>query len=380
MNRLRRLLNTHEAPQLSTLNSQLSTPMSQPLTVELIVEAYLSGKRIDSFLLRHLRNYTPFRMQRMVHAGLAMIDGMPVDLQQRVFEGQRVTLRLVEPPDKLLEPEPVPLDVLYDDPWLIVVNKPPGCIAHPVGEYQAGTLANAVQHYLDRRTPVRGLLRPGLVHRLDRFTSGVMVITKEHLSHRLLSIQFQNERITKSYLALVEGIVAKDEGRINLPIGGFPGGNSVLASAKRNAIAPRPAHTSYQVLERFDGYTWLRAKPRTGRLHQIRVHLAEIGHPVVDDEYYAAFGKIKQPPPKRPQHEGVFDDDLPELELESIELEAADSLSAASNATGQPALVGRHALHAHTLAFMHPITKEHLEFQAPLAADLQTVLNRLRGN
>ena len=158
-----------------------------PLTVECIVEAYLSGVRIDSFLSKHLRNYTSWRINRMVTAGLAKIDDQPAAPQDRVFRGQRVSLRLLEPPDKLLDPEPIIVPVVYEDPWLIVVDKPAGLVAHPVGDFQDGTLSNVLQSHLDRQTAIKGLLRPGVVHRLDRMTSGLIVTAKEHLAHRLLS-------------------------------------------------------------------------------------------------------------------------------------------------------------------------------------------------
>ena len=141
----------------------------------------------------------------MVTEGLAGIDGLMADETQRVFTGQTVSIRLVEPPDKLLEPEVADLEIIYEDPWIIVVDKPVGLVAHPVGNFQEGTLSNILQHHFDKLTKARGLLRPGVVHRLDRMTSGLIVITKEHQSHRRLSEDFQRGRNAKSYLAIVVG-------------------------------------------------------------------------------------------------------------------------------------------------------------------------------
>ena len=303
-----------------------------PLFLELTVEKPLSGIRIDSFLSRHLRNYTLYRLQRMIRAGLATRNGGVLELETRVFAGQQISLRLVEPPDKLLEPEPQELEILFEDPWLIVLNKPAGIVAHPVGEFQTGTLANAVQSHLDRQTKCKGLLRPGIVHRLDRMTSGVMVLAKEHFTHTELSIQFQRGKVEKAYVALLEGQLIEDQGEINLPIGHAASRKTVLMSAAPDARKPKPARTQYEVLERFPHRTLVRALPQTGRIHQIRVHFATIGHPVVGDEFYEAGGHIKPPTAERDQ---------------------------------------RHALHASRLIFQHPITRTKLGFEAPLPEDMR---------
>ena len=213
------------------------------LPFEFIVEPYLSGVRVDSFLSKHLRNYTRWRLSRMVRTGAVSVNNVTASTDQRVFRGQIVCLRLIEPPDKLLTPSPIPLNIVYEDPWLLVVDKPAGLIAHPVGEYQGDTLINALQHHLDLQSPARGLLRPGIIHRLDRMTSGLLVVPKEHMSHRQLAMDFENGRTSKSYVALVEGDPEFDDQRINLPIGQQPGGNSVLMSAKPTAQKPRSART-----------------------------------------------------------------------------------------------------------------------------------------
>ena len=307
------------------------TPFA-PLVLEFTVEKPCNGIRIDSFLGRHLRNYTPYRLQRMIRAGLASRDGGRIDLETRVFAGDQVSIRLTEPPDKLLEPEPAALDILFEDSWLIVVNKPAGRVVHPVGEFQTGTLANAVQWHLDRQTKFKGLLRPGIVHRLDRMTSGAMVLAKEHVSHTDLSIQFQRGRVRKAYLAVLEGSLIEDRGEINLPIGHAASRETVLMSAAPDARKPKPARTRYEVARRFRRRTLVRAWPMTGRIHQIRVHFAAVGHPVVGDEFYEAGGGIKPPGTGRNE---------------------------------------RHALHATLLSFRHPITREPMSFQAPLPDDMR---------
>ncbi len=335
-----------------------------PFTAELIVERYLSGVRIDSFLVRHFRNYTPFRIQRMIHAGQVKIDGVTVRIDERVYEGDTVSVRLIEPPDKLHRPEQLPLAIVFEDPWIIVVDKPAGQIVHPAGRMQTGTLCNALQSHLDRQTAWPGLLRPGIIHRLDRMTSGLIVVSKEHLSHRQLSIQFQKERVSKTYLALVEGVVKPDRGTIDAPIGTSAEAGSVLMSCQPDAGDPRPSITDFEVVERYPQHSLVRAHPRTGRNHQIRLHLAAIGHPVVGDEFYGPFGQIK----------------LTKAEYEALHRRTTmgrpdpdgDEEPTDSNSGGN-----RHALHAHRLEFEHPILGGRVAFQSPLPADLQAVALQL---
>ena len=314
-----------------------------PLTIECIVEAYLSGVRIDSFLSKHLRNYTSWRINRMVTAGLAKIDDQPAAPEDRVFRGPRVSLRLVEPPDKLLDPEPILVPVVYEDPWLIVVDKPAGLVAHPVGDFQDGTLSNVLQSHLDRQTAIRGLLRPGVVHRLDRMTSGLIVTAKEHLAHRLLSIDFQHGKLSKSYVALIEGCPDFETRTLEFSIGQRPGGNSVLMSARADAKNARPAKTRVTVVERFEQYSMVECVLFTGRNHQIRVHLSHIGHPILGDEYYGPYGTIKQAP--------RFNGDDPTEE--------------------------RHALHAASLGFFHPILREWIQFRTSPPADFWALADSL---
>ncbi len=266
----------------------------------------------------------------MVSAGLAKVNQLPAESSQRVFQSQAVSIRLIEPPDKLLEPEPGAFGIVYEDPWLMVVDKPAGLVVHPVGSFQDGTLTQAVQHHLDLQTDSPGLLRAGIVHRLDRMTSGLMVVTKEHHSHRLLSLDFQAGRLKKSYVALVEGRVPFDERIIDQPIGQQPEGRSVLMSAGPDAIHCRNARTHVKVLERRRGVTLVECRPYTGRNHQIRVHLAQVGHPVMGDEFYGPCGAIRSQP------------------LED----------------GQPRTNRRHALHAAGLGFRHPILDAWLQFHS----------------
>lgn len=277
----------------------------------------------------------------MACEGLATVNGLHVDADQRVFRGQEVSIRLIEPPDKLQSSDELPLNIVWEDPWLIVIDKPVGIVAHPVGDFQDQTLANAVQYHLDSQSRRKGLLRAGIVHRLDRMTSGLIVVAKEHVSHRQLSLDFQHGRNQKSYLALVEGSVPFTNRTIDIPIGTRTGINCVLMSAKPDARKPRQAKTDVRLCEQFANTALVECLLHTGRNHQIRVHLAEIGHPVVGDEFYAANGAVKTVP----------------------------------RFSGGPPTEKRHALHASKLAFKHPIFQQQLTFTSTPGHDFW----RLRG-
>jgi 23S rRNA pseudouridine1911/1915/1917 synthase len=314
----------------------------------LVVESYLSGCRVDTFLAKHFRSYTPWRMHRMVRAGQVTVEGTVAAPDRRVFTNQTVTIRLLEPPDNLMPAEEISFGVVFEDDWLLIVNKPAGLIVHPTGQNPSGPLTNAVQYYLDQNSAFPGKSRPGIVHRLDRDTSGVVALAKDHLSHRLLSMQFQRERISKSYLALVDGIVKLDSGTIDLPIGRARGGASALMSCQADAIDAKLSKTNYEVVERFSRHTLVKAKPRTGRLHQIRVHFSTIGHPVVGDDFYGNLGELK-PDRERPK-------------------------------PGEPSAapispyINRQALHAAELSFAHPMTTEWQTFVAPLPDDMERAI------
>lgn len=321
---------------------------------EFIVERSLSGIRIDSFLAKHLRNYNPWRLQRIVAAGGVRINQATAEQTDRVFRGQTISVRLIEPPDKLLASEKMDLQRVYQDEWLMVINKPADLVVHPVGDLQESTLANGVQHLLDEQTGIRGLLRPGIVHRLDRQTSGAIAVALTHFSHAALAAEFEASRVAKSYLALVEGSLKLDQGAIDQPIGRARSGRHVLMSCRPDAVKPRKSKTNYQVLERFNGYTLVLARPLTGRNHQIRVHFAHLGHPLVGDEFYMANGKFKP-----------FYDDFSAEQSRDVE-------------TGLP--IRRHALHAIQLEFSHPVSGRWMTFQAPPPTDFMQTLDELNSS
>ena len=313
--------------------------MKTAYETDLIVEHYLDGARIDRFLSRHFRNYSTHRLQRIVQAGFAKVNGILAEPLQRVFRGQQVSIVLVEPPDKTYQPEPLPLEVLYEDAWLIIVNKPPGMIAHPAGNIHSGTVANALQHYLDQQTGVRSLLRPGIVHRLDQFTSGILIVAKEHLAHRSLSIQFQQNRISKAYLAIIRNQPESDHFENAAAIGEHPTQAGVCMTTHPQALKAKSAYTRFEVRERFPDYALVQAYPQTGRLHQIRVHLADLGFPIISDDFYGN------------------DEQL-----------AIDRQ-----------LIPRQALHAEQIEFAHPVTGLKMKITAGAPDDFHQALERLRS-
>lgn len=318
--------------------------MSYPYIADLDVEPYLHGVRIDTFLARRFRSYSTWRMMRLVRAGQVTVNGEPIDTRHRVYPGQKIQVRLLEPPDDLIPAEEIPFELLWEDDWLLGVNKPAKLIIHPTGETPKGSLVNALQYYLDRSSPWPGLQKPGIVHRLDMDTSGVVVVAKDHVSHRELSIQFQLGRVAKAYLAIVDGRLTDDQGVIDRPIGRAAG--TALMSCQTDAVEPRPSVTAFEVIERLPAHTLVKVKPRSGRMHQIRVHFAAIGHPLLGEEFYAPWGVLR--PPRTP--------DQPPISP----------------------LIARQALHASELSFQHPVTLDWMTVSAPLPDDMETALTTLR--
>lgn len=360
--------------QAPTFSHPSSDGVAGPFVCEFVVEPFFGGKRIDTFLGKHLRNYSPFRLQRMLKAGCVTVNDIPIETSHRVRPNELVRIRLISPPDHVAVPEPLPLEIIYEDPWLIAVNKPPGQIAHPGGDYGGKTLLNAIQFYLDQHTPLPGLIRPGIVHRIDRQTSGVMIVPKHHLPHRKLTQQFTRGEISKTYIAILRGCLPEDTGLIDLPIGVVPNPNCSLSCAKPIAVDARSAQTRFRVLERFADYTLVEARPLTGRHHQIRIHFAEVGYPLLADEFYDRFGLIKDGTPL----ELLGDDE--QQQLNQISVESSLLEEEAQSPYFDPELpLRRHALHAASIQLDHPIMQMPIAFEAPLPDDIQQTLELLRN-
>ncbi|MCX7634655.1 MAG: RluA family pseudouridine synthase [Syntrophales bacterium] len=301
------------------------------------------GARLDVYL--HNRAPCPSRAQvaKAIGGGLVTVNGRAVKASYRVRPGDEVVFQVPVPEPSTVEPEDLPLVVLYEDPHILVVDKPAGMVVHPAVGNRRGTLVNALLYHCRDLAGVGGVLRPGIVHRLDRDTSGLLVVAKTDQAHAALVGQFREREVKKIYQAFVYGDLAGDEGTVDLAVGRHPVDRKRMSVHSRRG---REALTRWRVAERFGVATLLDVAIMTGRTHQIRVHLHAIGHPVVGDRVY---GRAK---PWR----GVDDPVYRRLRG-----------------------VARQALHAATIAFTHPLRGDRMEFHAPLPADLMDLLVFLRS-
>jgi 23S rRNA pseudouridine1911/1915/1917 synthase len=256
-------------------------------------------------------------------------------------------------------PQDIPLDILHEDLSIVVVNKPAGMIVHPAKGHWDGTLAGALAYHFGAMSQRGGPTRPGIVHRLDRDTSGVIVVAKNDQAHDALAAQFKARTVEKQYLAIVVGAPQFEQDIVSAPIGDHPKEREKKA-IRRGHPSSREAVTHYEVVERFVGYALVRVRPKTGRTHQIRLHLSHAGYPVLCDRLYAGRN------PKR-----IF-------ELELIPREKLGQDTSALEPTERAPLLARHALHAQRLALVHPTSGQRLEFEAPLAPDMEQTLAALR--
>ena len=307
-------------------------------THRLAVEDRDEGQRLDRFIAHRLPSLSRSRVQRLIDESRVTLSEGRAKSSLAVWPGLVVDVLIPRPAPATPSPEALPLDVLHDDPDFAVVNKPAGMVVHPGAGHAQGTLVNALLHRLGGLSGVGGTERPGIVHRLDRGTSGVLVVAKNDTAHRALSEQFQNRRIVKEYLALVWGHISAGTA-LSKPIGRDPRQRQKMSSRARKA---RPALTNVLESEALGGVSLIRVAIATGRTHQIRVHLSEAGHPVAGDSLYG--GERRSVPPRL----------APLARLE------------------------RPFLHAARLAFAHPRTDEPVNVEAPLPADLTGILEALR--
>ena len=290
------------------------------------------GKRIDQCLAASFSDCSRSFLQKLLKDGKVSINGKTQKASSKVAAGDAVLVLLPEPEELNVEPENIPLDILYEDDYLLVVNKPKGMVVHPAAGHTEGTLVNAVMaHCGDRLSGINGVLRPGIVHRIDKDTTGALLICKEDSVHRDLAEQLKEHSIKRRYRAIVAGNLKDDEGTVEGPIGRHPTDRKKMAINSKNG---KPAVTHYKVLERFGQYTYIECRLETGRTHQIRVHMTSIGHPLLGDTVYGSS--------KNPFH-----------------------------------LQGQ-TLHAMVLGFVHPVTGEYMEFTAPLPDYFLKLLEKLR--
>lgn len=292
------------------------------------------GIRIDRFLSEQLPEHSRSYIQKLIKDGQVSIEGKAVKSNYKITRSEEIALLI---PDQVIPdilPEDIPLDILYEDQDLIVINKPKGMVVHPATGHYSGTLVNALMyHCKDELSGINGVMRPGIVHRIDRNTTGSLLVCKNDFAHNAIAEQLKVHSITRRYRAIVHGNLKDDQGTVDAPIGRHPIDRKKMAIEPRNG---RDAITHYHVLERFGNYTYIECQLETGRTHQIRVHMSSIHHPIVGDDVY---GPAKCP---------------------------------FSGLQGQ-------TLHAQVLGFIHPRTGEYMEFSAPLPEYFENLLTKLRS-
>ncbi len=302
------------------------------------------AKRVDSFLAKNLKELSRSRVQGLIRDGMVSInDKVEKKTAHGIESGARVLVRVPPPEPSHIEAEDIPLDVRYEDAHLLVVNKPPGMVVHPGAGRRKGTLAAALLHHCrGQLSGIGGVERPGIVHRLDKDTSGLLIAAKTDPAHRKLSADLKARRIHRHYLAIVRGVPARGEGTIDAPIGRHPAHRTAMAVVGSG----RRAVTHYAVREVLREASLLGVTLETGRTHQIRVHMSHIGHPVLGDPVYGP-GRLPRGPRKKTK-------------------------------PNRPSLIDRQALHAHRLCFRHPTRGDERELVAELPADFLGLLEDLR--
>lgn len=305
--------------------------------ISITVDPSGAGQRIDIFLAGKT-GITRSQIQKLIEKGDVLANGLRVSRHHRVKAGDRIGIHIPSEEAGVLVPEEVPLDILYMDRYLVVVNKPAGMVVYPAAGHNRGTLMNALAYYCDRLAVVGGPSRSGVVHRLDKDTSGVMVVATDDRAYYDLVEQFRRRTIKRKYITLVYGNIRSDAGEIDLPIGRSESDRKKMSTKVRRG---KEAVTRWKVLERFGVATLLEVRLGTGRTHQIRVHFSSLGYPVLGDRTYGR--KI-------------------ELEIKKKKVSFP-----------------RQMLHAGMLGFVHPVSREHMEFSSPLPEDMKSVLDVLEG-
>jgi 23S rRNA pseudouridine1911/1915/1917 synthase len=302
---------------------------------EWTAEAQDRGERIDKYVVEASEeDVSRTLVQQWIKEGQLTVNGALVKANYKLTEGDRLVLIVPGPEELNLTAEPIPLDVVFEDSDVIVVNKPRGLVVHPAPGHYSGTLVNALLYHCKDLSGINGVMRPGIVHRIDKDTSGLLMAAKNDMSHASLAAQLKEHTVNRKYLAVVHGNVTHDNGSIDAPIGRDANDRKLYTVTERNS---KLAVTHFNVLERFGDYTLIELKLETGRTHQIRVHMKFIGHPLVGDPAYGP-----------------------------------------SRSKGAAAIGGQ-ALHAAILGFVHPRTAEHLQFEAALPTDMQHLLHVLKN-
>ncbi len=342
----------------------MSLPESRdPITVT--VEDRAHGWRLDHYLTRLYPNYSRAAFQKAIAAGAILVNGLQAKPSRRLRVNDVLSVRLPEESDHGIPAENIPLSIIYEDDALVVINKSAGMIVHPGRGNPQGTLAAALQFHFDSLSDVAGRFRPGIVHRLDRDTSGLLVVAKDNQVHHRLAGQFERREVKKVYHAIVWGEVELDSDYIETYVRVHSKNREKMTICPPGGEA-REAVTFYEVIQRFRGFTHVRLHPRTGRTHQLRVHLQHLGHSIVADRLYGGHAKLD------------WDQLGTREKLTPFEYTGESAESDSAGSTSRP-LITRQALHARRLAFDHPSDGSRREFEAPLPDDMQRTLDALRN-
>jgi 23S rRNA pseudouridine1911/1915/1917 synthase len=324
-------------------------PASGDNVIEIVAKQKVAGSRLDQYLVGMFPDFSRSVIQKVIEAGGVLVNGSPAKASYKVRHGDRICVHPPEPTHDLPVPEDIPLDVIYEDEFLAIVNKPADMVVHPAKGNWSGTLVNALQFRFRQLSQANGDYRPGIVHRLDRDTSGVILIAKDEQTHRDLSLQFERRKVFKEYVAITTGVLDRDSDYIEGRITHHPHDRTKMAIADQDDEDGKESSSYYEVIERFRGFSFCRIHPRTGRTHQIRVHLASIGCPVLADKAYGGRDCLR------------LSDLVKDLAV------AADEI-----------LMPRQALHARRLRFFHPRRQVLIEAEAPLPPEFEKTLAALR--
>lgn len=314
--------------------------------IKLTVESRAHGWRLDHYLNRLFSNHSRGQLKKAIDTGEVVLNGLSAKASRRLRVNDRIDVKLTDAEATYFEPEAIPLDIIYEDDSFVIVNKPPDMVVHPGRGAMSGTLTAALQYHFDQLSDVGGRHRPGIVHRLDRDTTGVILVAKDNQVHQQISRQFEERTVKKEYRAIVRGVPELESDFIKTHVC-----THTRSREKMMVCAPsersREAVTFYTVEEKFAGFALMRLKPHTGRTHQLRVHMLHIGNPIVADRQY------------------IGDDTFTTGHI-------------ATGAASGDVLIARQALHAFQLTIRHPVTDEEMTFEAPLPKDFQHTLNVLR--
>jgi 23S rRNA pseudouridine1911/1915/1917 synthase len=324
-------------------------PDTEPRTIEHVARLKIDGMRLDLYLAGCLAEVSRSTIQRVIEGGGVSVNGRAAKASYKVRHGDVIVITPPEPERPAPHPENIPLDVLYEDEFLAVVNKPADMVVHPAKGHWSGTLVNALRFHFPRLSGLNGDYRAGIVHRLDRDTSGVILVAKEEQTHRDLSLLFEHRKIFKEYVAITAGILDRDSDYIEGRIAHHKLDRVKMAIADEDDDDAKDACTYYEVIERFRGFSFCRCQPRTGRTHQIRVHLASVGCPILADKVYSGRDRLR-----------------------------LSDITAGVEESADGDLLTRQALHAHRLRLRHPRTGTLLEVEAPLPEEFQRTLSALR--